>query len=213
MVSHTAAILVHGMGQCSRGWSESCQDLLRKGARTWLRPDQTLEFVEVTYSDVLDEALSRGASEVTEQDEYQEILMQLMMATSDPGPQAEGELVPVGARTDVAQNLLTYVAGYFSKENERQRAQERLIEALGKVQADHKVLVAHSLGSIVSWDVLSKPGSSHYTQVNHFVTLGSPLQVLSRVNHLLGPLARVSFIQKQIGDLDSRVDYVVGGPT
>lgn len=67
----------------------------------------------------------------------------------------------------------------------RDRINERLVKVLEKHKEDNILLIAHSMGSIIAFDVLSF--ISTQVKVNTFITIGSPLGapfVISRIAQL-----------------------------
>ena len=72
---------------------------------------------------------------------------------------------------------------YLQNENARNAIRQRLLDALATHQGDRIMLIAHSMGSIVAYDVLSTLAAG--MEVAVLVTIGSPLglpQVISRIH-------------------------------
>ena len=78
------------------------------------------------------------------------------------------EMVKVLAEQHL-DRLLAQVGAYFADEGIHRAAQRRIEEVVGP---DTRVLVAHSLGTIVAYETLCRHPE---WPVTHFVTLGSPL--------------------------------------
>jgi hypothetical protein len=64
---------------------------------------------------------------------------------------------------------------YYSDEEKRKNMRARLSDLLRQHQNDKIFLVAHSMGSIIAYDVLRQFEKTEPTKVEHFVTMGSPL--------------------------------------
>jgi hypothetical protein len=81
------------------------------------------------------------------------------------------------------RQTLAQLGRYFGDESVRQAVQDRVRSAIGP---DTKVVVAHSLGSVVAYEVLA--GASDISV--HLVTIGSPLGQHGVVGHDLRPALR-----------------------
>ena len=64
---------------------------------------------------------------------------------------------------------------YYSDEEKRTRMRARLSDLLIQHQNDKIFLIAHSMGSIIAYDVLRQFEKTKPSKVEHFVTIGSPL--------------------------------------
>ncbi len=67
------------------------------------------------------------------------------------------------------------LADYYDKENIRQQMRARLSELLERHRNKRIMLIAHSMGSIIAYDVLRLYEHSESIEVEHFITIGSPL--------------------------------------
>ncbi len=67
------------------------------------------------------------------------------------------------------------LADYYDKENVRQQMRSRLSRLLERHQDKKVMLIAHSMGSIIAYDVLRGYDDSEMVKVEHFITIGSPL--------------------------------------
>jgi hypothetical protein len=67
------------------------------------------------------------------------------------------------------------LADYYDKEEIRQQMRSRLSELLERHQDKKIMLIAHSMGSIIAYDVLRAYGDSETLKIEHFITIGSPL--------------------------------------
>lgn len=75
-----------------------------------------------------------------------------------------------------------YIALNNPKCSVKQEIRNRLYEVLRKYHGYEILLISHSMGSIVAFDVLSK--FSHKLNINMFVTIGSPLGLPVVVNRI-----------------------------
>ncbi|MGX1886816.1 hypothetical protein [Streptomyces sp. NPDC055287] len=76
---------------------------------------------------------------------------------------------------------LKQVHRYLTDQDLRARARDRVLDAIGE---DTRVVVAHSLGSVVAYEALcARPGH----QVRALVTFGSPLGIPNLIFHRLEP--------------------------
>jgi hypothetical protein len=64
---------------------------------------------------------------------------------------------------------------YYSDEEKRKKMRARLSDILRQHRNDKIFLIAHSMGSIIAYDVLRQLEKTEPTKVEHFVTMGSPL--------------------------------------
>jgi hypothetical protein len=80
---------------------------------------------------------------------------------------------------------LKQVTTYFTQANVRVAIQQRLVQAISD---DTRVIVAHSLGSVVAYEVLC---ANSCLPITDLVTLGSPLGIPNVVLHRLQPTPMV----------------------
>ena len=65
---------------------------------------------------------------------------------------------------------------FYSDEEKRNELRKRLKEAIEEHKGKRIMVVAHSMGSIIAYDVLRALGRTDPSlSINHFVTIGSPL--------------------------------------
>jgi hypothetical protein len=76
----------------------------------------------------------------------------------------------------ILERSMEDLAEYYENEQFRKRVRQRLVEKL-QVHANKRImLIAHSMGSIIAYDVLRLLGrQTPSLRVDHFVTIGSPL--------------------------------------
>jgi hypothetical protein len=67
------------------------------------------------------------------------------------------------------------LAEYYSDETIRKKIRTKLSEKLEQHKDKKILLIAHSMGSIVAYDVLREFDRSNDIKVEHFITIGSPL--------------------------------------
>ncbi|NYV73777.1 antibiotic ABC transporter ATP-binding protein [Streptomyces sp. UH6] len=79
---------------------------------------------------------------------------------------------------------LKQLAGYLTDDTVRQAARSRVA---ARITADTRVVVAHSLGSVVAYETLCDPGLVGDRDVRVLVTLGSPLGMRALVTNRLDP--------------------------
>ncbi len=100
---------------------------------------------------------------------------------------------------------------YYKKEAIRKVLRERLTAVITENRDKRLMLVAHSMGSIIAYDVLRELGREDPTlSVEHFVTIGSPLG-LPHVKHMIlkeNPIIRTPSIVKNWTNFADRRDPV-----
>lgn len=64
---------------------------------------------------------------------------------------------------------------YYSDEEKRKKMRARLSDLLRQHQTEKIFLIAHSMGSIIAYDVLRQLENTTPINLEHFVTIGSPL--------------------------------------
>jgi len=90
-----------------------------------------------------------------------------------------------GVAMELVRGNLTQVRRYLQEPELRLAAQQRL-DAV--VTADTRVIVAHSLGSVVAYEALHRHADSpHWAGVSTLVTLGSPLGIPNLIFDALEP--------------------------
>jgi hypothetical protein len=76
----------------------------------------------------------------------------------------------------VLERELQDLAAYYEDENFRSTARQRLIDKLREHAGKRIMLIGHSMGSIIAYDVLRIIGrETPPVPVDHFLTIGSPL--------------------------------------
>jgi len=203
---------VHGIGHQFKGphslreeWLPALKDGLAKAQRQ-LASDQ--DFTCAFYGDLFRPS-GKGASippytanEVTDKWE-QDFLLELWReaARTDIGLQPPGANTKVSVPSviqralnalshskflsGIAERALIYdlkqVRRYLHEPSVRQMARNRVRSA---ISPETRVLIAHSLGSVVAYETLC---TDPPPQVEVFVTLGSPLGIQNLIFHMLDP--------------------------
>lgn len=81
-----------------------------------------------------------------------------------------------GAAQAVIARKLQDLGAYYNDAEQREALKSRLVLAINRHRGKRIMLVAHSMGTIISYDVLRELGREDAAfRVDHFVTLGSPL--------------------------------------
>jgi len=76
----------------------------------------------------------------------------------------------------VLQLKLKDLARYYENVTIREKLRERLRSAIQEEQPKRIMIIAHSMGSIISYDVLRELGKAgSRLSIDHFITIGSPL--------------------------------------
>jgi len=168
-------VIIHGVGNHEAGYSKPIQALLE------LRMGQ-VRFSEVLWSDLGTFLLRTAAGESPElrrakEDWQAELTREEARVLTMRSPNLDTARVhqEYEAARGYVGPILQYE--YLSRE-ERRRIQARLREALQRAvgTSDRTHLVAHSLGSVIAFDVLHGwEGGEAPLQLESFVTLGSPL--------------------------------------
>lgn len=88
-----------------------------------------------------------------------------------------------GIADGVLERKLKDLHRYYTNQDERIELRERLRKAIVDNQAKRIMILSHSMGTIIAYDVLREMGETHPRLViDHFVTIGSPLG-LPHVKH------------------------------
>jgi hypothetical protein len=64
---------------------------------------------------------------------------------------------------------------YYQDQRIRRAMRDRLVAVLRQHEGSTIVLVAHSMGSVIAYDVLRELGDDSELQIEHLITIGSPL--------------------------------------
>ena len=78
----------------------------------------------------------------------------------------------------VLDKKLSDLSRYYNKPEIRNELRNRLTKAIVNHRGKHLMVVAHSMGSIIAYDVLRILGKQDASlKVDHFITIGSPLGI------------------------------------
>lgn len=105
----------------------------------------------------------------------------------------EKELFGLGKNVEHVLDIsVEDLAEYYQKEHIRHQIRGRLVDVLSQHQDKKILLLAHSMGSIIAYDVLRMLEANEKPSIDHFVTLGSPLGL-----PIVGVKNREEFGQRQ----------------
>lgn len=111
----------------------------------------------------------------------------------------------------VLQEKLPDLYRYYKEEGIRKELRGRLIKVITENRHKRLMIVAHSMGTIIAYDVLRALGKQDPNlSIEHFVTIGSPLG-LPHVKHMIAkesPFIRTPSVVKKWTNLADRRDPV-----
>ncbi len=84
---------------------------------------------------------------------------------------------------------------YYAKPDVRNRIRGRLASVLQQHKDKRVCLIAHSMGSIIAYDVL-RTREQRLPMIDHFVTIGSPLGLPIVTQHIRGEFSKTSIPQQ-----------------
>lgn len=180
-----AVVLIHGMGKHSLNWSQDLQRHLATRLNTFL-PNPA--FFETVYSDLVESPIRVQADEETTATRAEEMGIAIDMAKLDAtvnavlGPTEGAGVVVSGdmrSARQVMHDLQTYVVRYLRNTRLRAAIHSRLLETIGPATRtvggkENLILVGHSLGSVIAWNLASDETSS-VAGLRQLVTLACPL--------------------------------------
>jgi hypothetical protein len=174
-------VLVHGGGDIPEDYYESLVSAINA------QLSKPLAFISAYYSDVMTKP-AMGIAAAVESPEvakfkaaYEKQLRLAHTRTQEDFP-ARGMTAAGFLGIDAAlADTIKEVAGYLFDANATTQVRERLIRALDQAAHDFDeiVLVSHSLGTIVSFDVLKQ--FAHRYKIAQWYTLGSPIGKLIKL--------------------------------
>ena len=161
------------------------------------------------------ETVLRNAGVDPEQPGARELVQALLLRAgvaeaSAAGPRKRVLPLPGSWRRPLARRFLEALVGdaaaYFFNADARKRIQQRLDHAL-QAAAPQVTIVAHSLGSVVAYEVLAalRASGAHSVQL---ITLGSPLGVQEVQDFLVPPNQPVPVVVKQWHNFADPLDPV-----
>ena len=113
--------------------------------------------------------------------------------------QAVDKHVPLGSGSSIAMFTMDAYQ-YLKNPGVRDRIEAGVQNAMTTAPT---VVVAHSLGTVVAYNLLRREGSSQHCQVPFFVTLGCPLAVTA-IKDALAPRTNPSCVSHWFNAMDSR---------
>jgi subtilisin family serine protease len=211
-----ALIYIHGIGRqepharCKREWDVALfgRDVGARSAMAY--------WADVNHPELAGEGSARTRSLGADlEDDDGELDLEALLDDADAPAEArawaadlarrvEGESGPLGTRgvhakvlplprwmrkrltAFLTKTLIKDTAAYFFDARRREAMRARLRERLTALDGREVVLVAHSQGTIIAYDVLSELGTD--VNVSHWITLGSPLGLQEVQDHLTQPL-------------------------
>lgn len=215
---------IHGLSNkpeediLEKGWKDAILEGLRKNCSIEL---DTLEFQSVYWANVMYEepdpnpVLYKPAGD-GDIKRYDEGWLDAVKAKAfDIGGDVIDTLKNLFGIDAVAESVLKAklkdLYRYYHEEGARQELRRRLKEAILTHRDKRIMLVAHSMGTIVAYDVLRELGREDATlAIEHFVTIGSPLG-MPHVKYRIAqenPLVRTPSIVKCWSNLADRRDPV-----
>lgn len=180
---------IHGLlnkpppGVLETGW----QDAIVEGLDRNYSLTQAIPFKLVYWADV------RNSTPIADNDEpYVKAEEEGPLETYNPGSLDKARAIAnkyVGRWADIEKQLFGLgtniehligikfddLADYYEKPEIRQQMRSKLSEILEQNQGKRVLLIAHSMGSIIAYDVLRTYDGSDALRIEHFVTIGSPL--------------------------------------
>jgi hypothetical protein len=88
----------------------------------------------------------------------------------------EKDLIGLGSNVEKLLGVgVNDLAKYYDSADKRKQMRARLSELLKQHNEERKVLIAHSMGSIIAYDVLRELDNRDMKSIEHFITIGSPL--------------------------------------
>jgi len=153
-------------------------------------------WADIRHGNASAKTLSTASSKVkkaAERDAFEKRLLSQLGADDNVAGQAYGTKIlplPGFLRTPLTKAFLAAfvkdTAAYFYDDAFRRAMRQRLLDVIKPLRKEPFVLVAHSQGTMIAYDVLH--GLEDACRVSRFVTLGSPLgiqEVQDRLMHLL----------------------------
>lgn len=108
------------------------------------------------------------------------------------------------------------LALYYDNEEKRNQLRSRLEKIILKHEGSRMMVIAHSMGSIIAYDVLRRLGRTHRDlRVDHLVTIGSPLGI-PHVKFKIwqeSDMVRTPSIVRRWSNLSDRGDAVAADPS
>lgn len=224
MKSSKLIIGIHGLANkpdaatLAAWWEKSMVEGLNKNSRL---PISSLDFLSVHWADVM------YPNPDPEPDAYREakegdlqyykdgwmdyVRSRILDAGGDFLDYMKDKLNMEDSAELVLKTKLPDLYRYYKEEAIRNELRGRLTKAINENRDRRLMVVAHSMGTIIAYDVLRELGREDSTlSIEHFVTIGSPLG-LPHVKHMIAresPFIRTPSIVKKWSNLADRRDPV-----
>jgi hypothetical protein len=189
MIMSNILIGIHGLSNkptqevLAKGWEDAIREGLHKNEEIENAP---INFSSVYWADVMypepdpDPDLYREAEEgalKTYKDSWLDAVKAKAFDWSGDVLDSMKTYFGVDAFADTVLKLkLQDLSRYYEEENIRTQLRERLRKEILKHTDKRIMILSHSMGTIIAYDVLRNIGKEHPRLIiDHFVTLGSPL--------------------------------------
>ena len=181
---------IHGLSNkpepqiLKEGWQDAILEGLKKNAAINLKK---LNFVSVYWADVMYEKVDLDSKSLYKEAEVNSIkryndnwLDFIRKEASDFGGDIIDRIKGFYGMDPLADKILKQKLNdlfqYYNDENKRNELRNRLIEQIEKNKESRIMILAHSMGTIIAYDVLRELGrKDQKLTIDHFVTIGSPL--------------------------------------
>ncbi len=184
-------VIVHGGGDIPENYFEG----LVRGVKTQL--GKPFDFLPAYYSDVITQHQFSIAAvespEVAQLKAAYEKQLRDSHARAQAENQARGIVTTSFFGLDVAmQDTIKEVVVYLTNANAAQAVRDRLVATLDQAAQDFDeiILASHSLGTVVSFDVLKQ--AAHRYNIAYWFTMGCPLGKLIRIRSRDSGLGEIS---------------------
>ena len=193
MAIECTLVLIHGIGNQKKSWSQA----FRKELRGALGPDaRRVSMIDAywaplsTVGEAIKPSFAPGRSDLREVDleeeTYQRVAMEFTrMLAADAGAQSRavasfgpsGLFGWFGKKAAMAADIAADVGNYIARNGVRTAMQNVLHEKLGEAHSLQVpvIVVSHSQGTVVSYDVFRQAGAN-YPALKTWITMGSPLK-------------------------------------
>lgn len=180
-------VLVHGMGKHTEDWADRIKEVMNNQL-----PQLNIEpayFVPL-YSSIMEDTVKRAIKlPDKEADQLEKTMLELVhkQMNEDPGAY-KGIMKDWGKWLD---EFKTYVIPYLNNSSLREKVNDCVRKKINKAKSTlpdgRIILIGHSLGSVVSWNVACDLDNSTNTTLYKLLTLGSPLQLLHNIGVIKSP--------------------------
>jgi len=199
-------VFIHGAGSFSEDWYKPTIEYIEKEL------GHPFDFLPVYFADLATRPLGTLAETPAQskfKTDFQKELEKSFATSRSSASSEDG--VSVAALPEEVERIVgtvRLVADYFFAPGIRAEIQKRLIDQLNQAKAyDEIVLVAHSLGSIVCFDVLKQRAAQY--NISFWFTTGSALAKLRRIGIYDDSLGAITTRQvKRWGNIYDTTDWI-----